>query len=498
MSKINTNSGFFSGMASRGNKISILSFEVANTITKGANLFQSLSEENIQSLKKGILQSEGVKELVSTDMTKLLSFAAADKREVFEVFSREVARFGDLCKDPQWHNLDRYFSRLDSDASSYKQLKVEAEKTMHELINLARHTAELYHELNAFDRFEQDYRRKIQEMESLNLPRRGESLTIFQSELKHQKKLVRSLQKKSLWSINLEEIVEKLVDIVAYIHQAIFESFGNNGITPFGAEPTKGPQRLGVAGLALHYANVINHINNIASRPTSLPPNTRDILYQGLPNYVKKALPSRLQATDVKKEFSISQVKADLDKTLEWLLPLATNTIKAHQGFGWIGEWAAASSDFGNDTTTQNNLIRLQTLYYADKHKTDLYILDLVTWLHILINFVRSRHHSLNSLPRQSPPVFQPKMQQLLDCSTKPDGPQLSEEDRNLLEEINGKRGVPGISKSQDFAIAKRRGVRVCALSKSSGNSPSRELGTGQRMKLQKSNCLDIMDGLGC
>jgi hypothetical protein len=29
--------------------------------------------------------------------------------EELEVFTREVVRFGKRCKDPQWHNLDRYF-----------------------------------------------------------------------------------------------------------------------------------------------------------------------------------------------------------------------------------------------------------------------------------------------------------------------------------------------------------------------------------------------------
>lgn len=74
------NSGFISGAASRGNRISILAFEVANTITKGANLLQSLSEESVQYLKEEILHSKGVQELVSTDMNELLAIAAADKR----------------------------------------------------------------------------------------------------------------------------------------------------------------------------------------------------------------------------------------------------------------------------------------------------------------------------------------------------------------------------------------------------------------------------------
>ncbi|XP_009769876.1 protein PSK SIMULATOR 2 isoform X2 [Nicotiana tabacum] len=340
-SMTNLNSGgFMTGTASSGNKVSILAFEVANTITKGANLLQSLSKENVQYLKKEILPSKGVQQLVSTNMTELLAIAAADKREEFDVFSREVIRFGDMCKDQQWHKLGRYFSRLDLDSGAHKQLRAEAELMMQELTILAQHTSELYHEQQALDRFEQDYRRKLEELDSLNLPRKGEGLMMLQCELKHQRKIARSLKKKSLWTKSLEEVVEKLVDIVTYIHQAIVEAFGDNGLTSAGKEPAKKQERLGAAGLALHYANLVTQIDNIASRPTSLPPNMRDGLYNGLPPSVKTALRSRLQAVDPKEELTIPQIKAEMEKTLQWLVPVATDTTKAHQGFGWVGEWA--------------------------------------------------------------------------------------------------------------------------------------------------------------
>lgn len=73
-------SGFTSGVTTKGNRISILAFEVANTIVKGANLMQSLSKENIKHLKEVVLPSEGVQNLISKDMDELLKIGAADKR----------------------------------------------------------------------------------------------------------------------------------------------------------------------------------------------------------------------------------------------------------------------------------------------------------------------------------------------------------------------------------------------------------------------------------
>ncbi|BAT77683.1 uncharacterized protein HKW66_Vig0094400 [Vigna angularis] len=502
MPKLNTNSGFVSGVTSRGKKISILAFEVANTITKGAILFQSLSEENIQILKKDVLQSEGVQLLVSTDMKELITLAEADKRGELNVFSREVARFGNMCKDPQWHNLHRYFSRLDLEVLDDKQYQAEAEKTMQEFTTLVRNTAELYHELNAYERFEQDYLQKIKEMESLNLPLKGESITMFQSELKHQRKLVRSLKKKSLWSRTLEEIVEKLVDIVTYINQAIYELLGNHGTIT--TNHCKGHERLGEAGLALHYANIINQINMIASRPTALPPNMRDTLYHGLPNNIKTALPSQLQTVADMKELSITQMKAETEKILQWLVPAATNTVKAHQGFGWVGEWANTSNDFDDNTSRESNLIRLQTLYYADKRKIDVYIIELLAWLHHLISFVKSKQNTLRSMPTRSPPKvleLHSKMRQFLilsvDSGNKPLGTQISQEDRKLLEEVIARRNNSGLSKSEDLGLAKKRQVKDLHGTKSAGSSPAKEIfGTRVVINHQNYNVLDIMDGL--
>lgn len=158
--------------------------------------------------------------------------------------------------------------------------------------------------------------------------------------------------------------------------------------------------------------------------------------------------------------------------------------------------------EFGKNSSSEINLIRLQTLYHADKQKTDVYILELVTWLHHLINLVRHGDHGgLKALPIRSPTRrgldIHSKMQGFVSNtnSTKPPRIQLSEEDRNLLDEVLGRvKRVPGVSKSQEFSIAKKKGTGVWSLSKSTGSSPSRELSA--RRNSDQTNALDVMDGI--
>lgn len=80
MANLNAGSGFVSGSAIKGSEISILAFEVANTIVKGFHLLESLSTKSIRHLKEEVLLSETVHDLVSKDKDELLRIVAADKR----------------------------------------------------------------------------------------------------------------------------------------------------------------------------------------------------------------------------------------------------------------------------------------------------------------------------------------------------------------------------------------------------------------------------------
>ncbi|KAM7517989.1 hypothetical protein LguiB_016951 [Lonicera macranthoides] len=308
MTNLNTSSGFVSGVTIKGNELSILAFEVANTIVKGQSIMLSLSKRSIRQLKEQVLPSEGIQHLVSTDMEELLRIVADDKRH---------------SKEPP------------------KQ-KEEADSVMQQLMTVVQYTAipkldsflieiELYHELHMLDRLEQDQQLLKYQVMDISA-HKGETR---KGDIKTQRKQVRNLKKKSLWSRSMEEVHLDTTTRIAILGLLLIVC------------------RTGVA------------------RSNSMPANTRDTLYQSLPPNMKSSLRSKLQSFHVKEEFTVTEIKAEMEKTLQWLVPIAMNTAK---------------SEANRRSTTVTDIIRIDTLHYADKEKTEVYILDLVLWLNHLIN----------------------------------------------------------------------------------------------------------------
>ncbi|XP_040952065.1 uncharacterized protein [Gossypium hirsutum] len=87
----------------------------------------------------------------------------------------------------------------------------------------------------------------------------GDSLAILKADLKSQRKQVRNLKKKSLWSRSLEEVMEKLVDIVHYLILEIHCAFGSNG-----GDVAVIPQSIGGGS---------NHIAALNVEPNTTPQN---------------------------------------------------------------------------------------------------------------------------------------------------------------------------------------------------------------------------------
>ncbi|OMP01141.1 hypothetical protein COLO4_12131 [Corchorus olitorius] len=424
MTSLNPNSGFAAGVPTKGNELGILAFEVANTIVK-----------------------DGVQNLISKDMDELLRIVEMDKREELKIFSGEVVRFGNRSKDPQWHNLERYFEKISRDLTPQNQLKDEVESVIEQLMTSVQYTAVL-------DKFEQDYLRKRQE-EDNSSALKADSLAYLRAELKGQRK----------------QVMEKLVDIVHYLILEIHYAFGSSEYQISAKGSVSNHQRLGPAGLALHYANIIMQIDTLASRSaclllnndkkvwmgevarsSSIPANTRDALYQSLPPSVKLPLRAKLQSFHIKEELTVTQIKDEMEKTLHWLVPVATNTAK-------------------KPANGPADIMRIETLHHADKEKTEAYILEQLLWLHHLVNRSKSGVPvgSKTSIKTLTPPP-QEMNEQPKNGSTNA----ITPEEQKLLQDLTKKVRIPGISRSQDFD-SERRLKKHDRLSKSTSHSPPRE-----------------------
>eukprot|EP00258_Populus_trichocarpa_P030824 XP_024446843.1 uncharacterized protein LOC18107991 isoform X4 [Populus trichocarpa] len=381
---------FTSSVATKGNELGILAFEVANTVVKGSNLMQSLSVRSVRHLKEEVLPSEGVQNLISKDMDELLRIVAADKREELKIFSGEVVRFGNRCKDPQWHNLDRYFEKISRDRNPRRQLQEEAESIMELLMILVQFTAELYHELQILDRMEHECQR-----------REGSAAANQRDD-----------------SVQDEE------------------SVSNN-------------PRLGPAGLSLHYANVVMQIDNL---------------------------------------LTITEIKDTMEKTLQWLVPLSTNTAKVHHGFGWVGEWASSGSEANRKPAAgAADIIQIETLHHADKEKTEAYILEQLLWLHHLVSKTKSvssgvsiKSPAKSAIGTQGQKSNQKQEQESPNAADLPDAvtsnaPPPTTEDQKILQDASEENQIEENSKSQDINSVDTKLREDGGLSTTNNNSPRRK-----------------------
>ncbi|MQL71189.1 hypothetical protein Taro_003510 [Colocasia esculenta] len=165
---------------------------------------------------------------------------------------------------------------------------------------------------------------------------------------------------------------------------------------------------------------------------------------------------------------------------LEFLLFLTVgnnvHSTRAHHGFGWVGEWANTGSEVNRKPSGQTDLIRIETLHHADKEKAEVYILDLVVWLHHLVSQSRPANGGVRSpikSPIRSPTQTTATISLRSDKRPGAPSPVLTQEDRDMLRDVYFRKLTPGISKSQEFDTAKTRLSKHNRLSKSSSHSPS-------------------------
>ncbi|GJP79299.1 hypothetical protein CLOP_g9547 [Closterium sp. NIES-67] len=361
-------------------KIEVMGFEVANVIVRAINLRQSLLERDIEDLRAEVLASEGIRMLVSDDFYHVWCIAAEDKRGELRAVARDVARLGKQCLDPALHSLTREFDALGTmEGPKSRMTAAEVEGELRALEGQAQVTAELYHELANLESLQQALDRRMKQDSDSAVNR--ELIAQMRAEIKAQEKIVKTMKKKGLWSKTMDEVVEKLVQVVVFLHDQIVDVFGADVV------------KLGVNGMALQYANIVNMIDTMVMRPACVE-TQREALYSALPASVCGRLKrTLLQSRDIEQE-STDSIRQKMEAVLDWLVTMAENTIR-----------------YGLDSRVQGHtdLTLLQTLQHVDHLKMERLVLLLLVGLQHLAS--RSADHDWSPVPQGVllAPVYAPR-----------------------------------------------------------------------------------------
>ncbi|KAL7177712.1 hypothetical protein ACSBR2_030974 [Camellia fascicularis] len=203
--------------------IGILSFEVANVMSKTLHLHKSLTTREISRLKNEILKSEGVKTLVSSDETYLLELALSEKLEDLNRVAGVVSRLGKKCSVPALQGFEHVYGDIVRGAIDVKELGFlvkDMDGMVRKMERYVNSTANLYSEMEVLNELEIATKKFQQNQHE-------ESRKAFEQKLMWQKQDVRHLKDVSLWNQTYDKVVELLARTACTIYARICMVFGD-------------------------------------------------------------------------------------------------------------------------------------------------------------------------------------------------------------------------------------------------------------------------------
>ncbi|KAK6161361.1 hypothetical protein DH2020_004742 [Rehmannia glutinosa] len=197
--------------------IGILSFEVANVMSKIIHLHKSLTDNEILKLKNEILKSEGIKTLVSNDEKQLLELALEEKLDDLNKVAVVVSRLGKKCTIPALQGFEHVYGDIISGVIDIKELAFlvkDMEGMVRKMERYVNSTANLYTEMEVMNELEVATKKFQQNHHE-------ESRKAFEQKLTWQKQDVKHLKDVSLWNQTYDKAVELLARTVCTIRADI-------------------------------------------------------------------------------------------------------------------------------------------------------------------------------------------------------------------------------------------------------------------------------------
>ncbi|KAK7337174.1 hypothetical protein VNO77_17736 [Canavalia gladiata] len=206
--------------------IGVLALEVAGLMLKMVNLWQSLSDGEVLSLREGIVNSVGVKMLVSDDDDYLMELALNEILDNFQSLAQSVARMGKKCTDPVYHRLELFVRNPVQNYFQWSGWEYKSKKMERKVKKMEKFVAamtQFSQELEVLAEVEQTFRRMQANPELHRV-----KLLEFQKKVMLHRQEVRNLRDMSPWNRSYDYIVRLLARSLFTILERIILVFGNN------------------------------------------------------------------------------------------------------------------------------------------------------------------------------------------------------------------------------------------------------------------------------
>ncbi|KAF6175980.1 hypothetical protein GIB67_026613 [Kingdonia uniflora] len=437
----------------RQEKLNILAFETAKTMSRLVSLQKSLSDNELLKLRKCIIKSEGVSYLTSKDEEVLLKLACTEKMEDLDLAAIAVARLGKRCSDPSLNDFETMYEDLKLgfvDLGNFFVMK-KIERTMDKMEKFISATSDLYSGLETLAEMELSERKVKQWKYNGTVTIQKANFDLFDQKMSWQKQHVRHLRQVSLWGQTFNKAVRLMVRTICIVYARMCVVFSRYiSVLPpaaarhvrFHSDPiiqlhkdscsvdlnkakVKGencssspkncsgspknspklrkptfwsgelepenhscpfalgkmnvlikqatPSTIGGSGLGLRYANVVILTEKYLKSSCNADATTRDDIYRMLTITLRKLVKSKLKRHLGSNEpGSVHADSSDgLKNIMSWLGPMARDTIK------WQAERNVEKKNFD----ARPKVLLLQTLFFADREKTEATIAEVLVGL---------------------------------------------------------------------------------------------------------------------
>lgn len=216
--------------------IGVLAFEVASLMSKLVHLWQSLSDKQVAKLREEIMNSTGIKKLVSDDEDYIVRLISAEMMENLAHVARAVGRLSKKCSDPLLKSFEQAFTDLiNSGSDSYGWLLTlkKMDRKVRKMERFIMVNANLYQEMEALSDLEQTLRRMKSNDDADSI-----SLVEYEKKVAWKQQEVRHLKQMSVWNRTYDYTILLLARSLFTIFSRIGHVFGFN-VVDLGVKQSK-------------------------------------------------------------------------------------------------------------------------------------------------------------------------------------------------------------------------------------------------------------------